>query len=433
MSGNWLVRVVLLLHVSFASYLFPGFPEVDTLDGAGELLDVEVQFIHGLTKDQGLEYRIKLEDVAIPVQGPVKRKVIENADADKMLEKVQRAGLNSTRRAPRSAIQQLATSLTTEHDRLLWIERAQVDAIVGACKLSLGSVRSGIRCYMIFAKTVLRKKQLLPPTADDLLAWSASFRCAGTFSNYLSYLKIGCLLEKVSTAAFDDEVVRRAKKAVRKWGTFRPRPKLFIQLEVVEQLIELPLVCPAQFDIRFSMLYLVAYVFLLRLPSEALPITRCDNGRTTDGQQATLYKEGEDLYLKLGRRKNKPWGSLLKRSCWCSTSSRTCPVHVVWPYFEKLDSSQKAFDGITASLALRTLRAYLRAIGIENAPNYRTHDLRRGHAQDLKENGSNLHQILSAGEWRSPAFLQYLNLEELEADAVLEAHIDESSSEDEGD
>ena len=38
-----------------------------------------------------------------------------------------------------------------------------------------------------------------------------------------------------------------------------------------------------------------------------------------------------------------------------------------------------------------------------------------------------------SGEWRSPAFLQYLNLEELEADAVLEAHIDESSSEDEGD
>ena len=41
-----------------------------------------------------------------------------------------------------------------------------------------------------------------------------------------------------------------------------------------------------------------------------------------------------------------------------------------------------------------------------------------------------MYQILSAGEWSSPAYLSYLNLQELEAGAVLLAHVDESSSED---
>ena len=35
------------------------------------------------------------------------------------------------------------------------------------------------------------------------------------------------------------------------------------------------------------------------------------------------------------------------------------------------------------------------------------------------------------GEWKSPAFLSYLDVAEFERDAVIEAHLDESSSEDE--
>ena len=34
-----------------------------------------------------------------------------------------------------------------------------------------------------------------------------------------------------------------------------------------------------------------------------------------------------------------------------------------------------------------------------------------------------------AGQWSSPAFLQYLDSATLEADAVLQAHLDESSGE----
>ena len=35
--------------------------------------------------------------------------------------------------------------------------------------------------------------------------------------------------------------------------------------------------------------------------------------------------------------------------------------------------------------------------------------------------------ILGAGEWRSPAFLLYLDIETMEHDLVFDAHLDDSS------
>ena len=107
-----------------------------------------------------------------------------------------------------------------------------------------------------------------------------------------------------------------------------------------------------------------------------------------------------------------------------------CPVHTAWPYFEQLGDGSKPFDGISAAKALSTLRDYLQRLGVPESHSYRTHDLRRGHADDLSESGASLIKMLTWGEWRSPAYMSYLNLDELEARAVLQAHVDESSSED---
>ena len=81
--------------------------------------------------------------------------------------------------------------------------------------------------------------------------------------------------------------------------------------------------------------------------------------------------------------------------------------------------------------ALRSLRQMLLRIDVPQAKIYRTHDLRRGHAQDLIDNGATLAQILQAGQWRSPAFLAYVDKEALEDSVVVEAHLDESSSDEE--
>ena len=43
--------------------------------------------------------------------------------------------------------------------------------------------------------------------------------------------------------------------------------------------------------------------------------------------------------------------------------------------------------------------------------------------------GAPLYMILAAGEWRSPAFLSYIDLHKLETDLVVQAHLEEEDVE----
>ena len=128
-------------------------------------------------------------------------------------------------------------------------------------------------------------------------------------------------------------------------------------------------------------------------------------------------------------RKNKLRGSVLRRGCWCSKTIGKvfCPIHFLAPLLDKVPNGSLLFEGIAPSMALAYLRSVLVDLSVPKAMEYRTHDLRRGHARDLQCNGASLYEILSAGEWRSPAFMQYLDVNTLERDVVVEAHVDESS------
>ena len=42
-------------------------------------------------------------------------------------------------------------------------------------------------------------RSYFPPKIDILLAWSTLFRSEGTLSNYLGYVRTGCLLVKAPT------------------------------------------------------------------------------------------------------------------------------------------------------------------------------------------------------------------------------------------
>ena len=55
--------------------------------------------------------------------------------------------------------------------------------------------------------------------------------------------------------------------------------------------------------------------FYLRLPSEALPAVAGKGDH-----QSSVFMEGDTIVLVLKRRKNKPGGSRLVRTCWCSES-----------------------------------------------------------------------------------------------------------------
>ena len=287
---------------------------------------------------------------------------------------------------------------------------------------------SGTRCYARFATTILDPgSQVLPPSVDGILAWSNLFRCAATFGNYLSYLRLGCELLGVETNVFRDPLIRRAKVAIEKRGQFTARGRLFLRMDVVRRII-----LSAQGDAKawaFAMLCLASYVFLLRLPSEGIPIVRGGGVQFDDSvaRQAVLTVEEDAIVLRLARRKNKLRGSTLRRACWCHQCTLTCPLHVLGGYFKALGCGAAPFVAFTPASALASLRSVLRELGVANANAYRTHDFRRGHARDMQARGATLREILDAGEWRSPSFLGYLDLDQLEADVVLEAHLNDSS------
>ena len=184
----------------------------------------------------------------------------------------------------------------------------------------------------------------------------------------------------------------------------------------------------------FVFLFAITYIFLLRLPSEALPM--CAGPCDDNNAQSVLSLENGELVLRLKRRKNRPLGGTLKRACWCSTAPKICPVHVFGRSISKVQGGVRIFPSITVARALTTLRFLLEKIGVEEPRDYRTHDLRRGHVLDLQQSGRAAHvsvhllqmsllgaplpRIMEEAQWKPPAFMKYIDCGLLEHDAVVQ-------------
>ena len=187
-------------------------------------------------------------------------------------------------------------------------------------------------------------------------------------------------------------------------------------------------------DIAAAMLYVVAYGFLLRIPSEALPLRMADAGMVPErplceGAHSAIFEYQGSIIIKLRRRKNRKNGSVLSRGCWCSRCKLTCPRCVIGPWLANHSERHDVFGRSTAASATKELRRRLKILKVAEADCFTLHGFRRGHAQDLLANGSSLCEILRAGEWKSAAFMAYLDPSEVEAAAVVEAHLVESSDE----
>ena len=98
--------------------------------------------------------------------------------------------------------------------------------------------------------------------ADLTLVHLGGVRCPRTFSNYLGYARVGCLLVGAPDAVFGDAALKRAKVAIGKRSAFVPRKKRFVQLAMLQQLVPLVIMEPHW---KVTVLWvLTAYAFLLR-------------------------------------------------------------------------------------------------------------------------------------------------------------------------
>ena len=348
---------------------------------------------------------------------------------------------------PRAAAAELMKLKPTVADKILWVWEARITPITDSVAGSKDSVQSGMRAWVNFYLNCTEGCGLpFPPHIDDLLAWSTLFRNRKTFGNYCGYVKVGCEILGLTVEVFAHPSLKRAKSAIEKRKLTTIRTPQFVRLAMIQQMVtELP----ARPELReLVMLLLAAYIFLLRVPSEALPMS------AKQGHEVPVFALEDGLaVLRLHKRKNRLQPTVQHRPCWCAKCKLTCPVHVLGAYMQQLSPGTQPFAHLTPVAATNGLRLLLEEIGpymwstinclsqfvlifwsagIDNAHMYRLHDLRRGHADDMRRNGATVAEICRAGDWKSAAFLWYLNMVELELDRVVEAYglrVDESGSE----
>jgi len=255
------------------------------------------------------------------------------------------------------------------------------------------------------------------------VAWAACFRTQGNYANYVSYVRLGCELVGAPADATYHPSVKRARASLAK-RCRPPKAKHFVRHEL---LIRLMRAARADGCLAEAMLYCMAYAFLLRVPSEGLPVSigALEGDRSAEGRpRAALFRQGDAIVLELSRRKNRPFGSTLKRECWCSRCEDTCPVHQLSKWIADKSLRSLPFESFTSSGVNVVLRHWLRSLGVENANEYSSKCFRRGHAQDLLEGRSHTAKILSAGEWRSHASKSYVE----DADALEERCVAETAA-----
>ena len=336
--------------------------------------------------------------------------------------------LEAPREGPRRALDNVAGMSPPERRR--FITRARLDATFSQCPRSIKSWASAVRWWLRYSKCVLARELPFPITAEDLQVASTLFRVGGTFANYCGHWRTASELLSVSTAAFDDRSVKRARMGISKRCPPAPKTKRYVQHGLLAKIVAESRNEEATAAVARSvaMLMCFGYSFLLRLPSEGLPAF-FDGAAFNESHHASVCLTAEAIGLRLKRRKNSERPVTIWRKCWCHSlaGKHTCPVHVLGRFFADAGIGVKAFAGFSPAGALSAIRSAVGAVGVDRPGEFDTRSLRRGHALDLVESGANLAQILSAGGWRSAAFIAYLPVEELEREAVLEARDDCSS------
>ena len=308
------------------------------------------------------------------------------------------------------------------------LQSAGVSLQVSSQLRSLPSVASGLRLWHEFAASLLRyaPEHTLPPqSSTDVVKFITLFRNAGTAANYISYIKWACVLNGLSVHWYTGQVTM-ALKGLKKQcasslvGTLSEQ-KIFDEALVLK-LMTLCDGLPNHVDI--GSIFLLAWQFLLRGPSEAVPAqwgSEQDLHTLPVGRHSALWVDQQGVTsLRLRRRKNRPQGSLLRRPCLCSTvPNPMCIGHRLLTTCGAFVGGQRICQ-LTASQLLHRLHHLLAVLLVADPSRYKWKAFRAGKASAMAAAGQPLPKILQAGEWRSAAVLHYVDHDLLDAAAFLQ-------------
>ena len=272
-----------------------------------------------------------------------------------------------------------------------------------------------------------------------MLAWSSFFGAGRSFKICVAHLDKARLLLGVG-ASWKSKAVAAAGYGLSKAGgrSFSPRPAISRS-----QLCELVMSRSLQDDL--ALIALIGWPFLLRIPSECLPLRRQQAGEDLDSEErlarrAVIGLSGTKLVIKLDRRKHMAPGSRLVRACIFDEYARDSlelhipqllrPARQLWPAIrEKTPVGDTLFLGWNGKRALSGLRGFAAGRNWPRGGKLGTHSFRRGAARAILEAGGSFPQLLRSGQWRSSAYQLYLDLGHEEASAMASALVDGSDDE----
>ena len=289
--------------------------------------------------------------------------------------------------------------------------------MVKAIERSIPAYISGLKCWGAFNDAIGIPIHF-PATEKVVLQYTAMFSNSSTLQQYLKHLRWAHRLLRMSNA-WDTPALQQVVRGVRKSGP-PAQPKVALNSGQVKRMVGIAVKHGLA---EIAALMAIARLFLLRVPSEALPLE-------WDGEHSSISLTADTATIVLMRRKNVTTPTSMTRVCCCSSSGRgLCAVH--WLHALKCKAANESCNRVF-SISLLDFRKHLQVlagmVGVLVPGRVGTHAFRRGMAQDIVDAGGSMAMLLRAGEWRSSAFLRYLREAQPQEAAVAQVVINLSDS-----
>jgi hypothetical protein len=293
-------------------------------------------------------------------------------------------------------------------------ERAQ-RLMLQAISKSIPSYMSGIRCWAAFCDA-MQVECHFPATQSMVLKYTAMFGSHATMMQYLKHLRWGHRFFHLANG-WDTPVVTQALNGLRKESR-PPRKKLSLVSSEVASIVGVAL---RHNDRHVAALCAIARLFLLRVPSEGIPLE-------WSGAHSSVELCEMSASITLMTRKNLLFPSTLTRHCCCLSAGRKlCAIH--WLHWLRKEAGEGQLFPFSARTFISRVRAYASELQMPDAMHLGTHAFRRGMAQDIVSHGGSLAILLRAGDWTSKAFMTYLRDSQIQDEAVSQLVINASDSE----
>ena len=188
-----------------------------------------------------------------------------------------------------------------------WRKIARLTAVIAPGERAPDALKTVLRRWFEFCKKAgIPDGRQFPVTTPNLLRWSTCFQLSKTYGNYCTALKTISELLFFETKAFDSQSVKRARQNIDRRCNL---PKREVGHVVAEHLRAMTAAEGTEWS--WMVLFILAYHFLMRVPSEALPLVWAGTSSFITGKVHSIVCGKRAIGIRFPWRKNLPRGGTL--------------------------------------------------------------------------------------------------------------------------